>query len=47
MVYEIIKYLNNDPMTDNDVLKVEDQYVILLGDYMSHDLYGNEGKGLC
>lgn len=32
------------PMTNNDILKVGDQYVILQGDYLGHDLYGNEGK---
>lgn len=32
------------PMTNNDVLKVGDQYVILQGDYLTHNLYGNEGK---
>ena len=32
------------PMTNNDVLKVGDQYVILQGDYLGHGLYGNEGK---
>lgn len=32
------------PITDNDVVKVGDQYVIIQGDYLSHDLYGHEGS---
>lgn len=32
------------PITNNDIVKVGDEYVILQGDYLSHNLYGNEGK---
>lgn len=31
-------------ITNNDIVRVGDQYVILQGDYINHDLYGNEGK---
>ena len=31
-------------ITDNDVLKVDDQYIILQGDYLEHNLYGHEGE---
>ena len=31
-------------ITDNDIVKVGDQYVLIQGDYLEHDLYGNEGK---
>ena len=29
--------------TNNDIVKVGDQYVIIQGDYLNHDLYGHEG----
>ena len=32
------------PVTNNDVVKVDDQYVIIQGDYLLHDLYGYDGK---
>ncbi|MBE6496236.1 MAG: zinc ribbon domain-containing protein [Methanobrevibacter thaueri] len=31
-------------ITNNDIVRVGDEYVILQGDYLDHDLYGNEGK---
>ena len=31
-------------ITNNDIVKVGDEYVIIQGDCLSHDLYGNEGK---
>ena len=31
-------------ITNNDIVKVGNEYVILQGDYLNHDLYGNEGK---
>ena len=32
------------PITENDILKVGDQYIILQGDYLGHGLYGHEGQ---
>ncbi|MDO5859875.1 zinc ribbon domain-containing protein [Methanobrevibacter sp.] len=37
-------YLFYLSITNNDIVKVGDQYVIIQGDYLSHDLYGKEGK---
>lgn len=31
-------------ITNNDVVKVGNEYVIIQGDYLSHNLYGHEGK---
>ena len=31
-------------ITNNDIVKVDDEYVIIQGDYLSHDLYGHEGE---
>lgn len=32
------------PISDNDIVKVGDYYVLLQGDYLDHDLYGHEGS---
>lgn len=37
-------YFYYNPITNNDIVKVGDEYVIIQGDYLNHDLYGNEGK---
>ena len=31
-------------ITNNDIVKVGDQYVIIQGDYMTHDLYNHKGS---
>lgn len=31
-------------ITNNDILKMDDEYIILQGEYTAHDLAGNEGK---
>lgn len=37
-------FLFYSSIKDNDIVKVGDQYVILQGDYLGHDLYGHEGS---
>lgn len=37
-------FLFYSTITDNDIVKVGNQYVILQGDYLGHDLSGHEGS---
>ena len=37
-------YFFYSPITNNDIVKVGNEYVIIQGDYLGHDLYGHEGE---